>query len=133
VFYDEVDDPPPPQKQLEGLSIPSYPQLYRMIKGTLPSGRLWDAYRVLYDMNSTLQRMIALPPGTPPAAISALRNAIEALNNDKEFAAEALKTTEFTPDYPTAPDMSQKMRAMMVASPAMRDFINDYMRNPPKR
>jgi tripartite-type tricarboxylate transporter receptor subunit TctC len=133
VFYDEVADPPPPQKQLEGLSIPSFPRLYHEIKGTLPSGRLFEAYRVLYDMNSTLQRMIALAPGTPPAAIAALRSGIEGLNADKEFAAEALRVIEFAPDYPTAPDMSQQVRAMMVASPQMRDFINDYMRNPPKR
>jgi tripartite-type tricarboxylate transporter receptor subunit TctC len=133
VFYDEVIDPPPPQKQLEGLSIPSFPQLHREIKGSLPSGQLWEAYRVLYDMNSTLQRMIALAPGVPPAAIAALRVGIEGLNNDKEFAAEALRVIEFAPDYPTAPDMSQRVRGMMVASPQMRDFINDYMRNPPKR
>src|ERR1700693_2710167 len=133
VFYDEVTDPPPPQRQLEGLTIPSFPQLYREIKGTLPSGQLWEAYRVLYDMNSILQRMIALAPGTPPAAIAALRAGIEGLNNDKEFVAEATKVIEFAPDYPTAPDMSQKVRAMMVASPQMRDFINDYMNNPPKR
>jgi tripartite-type tricarboxylate transporter receptor subunit TctC len=133
VFYDEVLDPPPPQKQLEGLTIPSFPQLHRQIKGTLPSGQLWEAYRVLYDMNSTLQRMIALPPGSPPAALAALRAGIEALDNDKDFAAEAVKVIEFAPDYPTAPDTSQKVRAMMVASPQMRDFINDYMRNPPKR
>jgi tripartite-type tricarboxylate transporter receptor subunit TctC len=133
VFYDEVADPPPPQKQLEGLSIPSFPRLYREIKGMLPSGRLWEAYRVLYDMNSTLQRMIALAPGTPPAAIAALRAGIEGLDADKEFAAEATKVIEFAPDYPTAPDMSRQVRAMMVASPQMRDFINDYMRNPPKR
>jgi tripartite-type tricarboxylate transporter receptor subunit TctC len=133
VFYDEVADPPPPQKQLEGLSIPSFPRLYHEIKGTLPSGRLFEAYRVLYDMNSTLQRMIALAPGTPPAAIAALRSGIQGLNADKEFAAEATKVIEFAPDYPTAPDMSQQVRAMMVASPQMRDFINDYMRNPPKR
>ncbi len=133
IFYDEVGDPPPPQKQLEGLSIPSFPQLYRQIKGTLPSGQLWDAYRVLYDMNSTLQRMIALPPGAPPAAVEALRAGIEGLNTDKEFAAEALKSIEFVPDYPAAPDTSPKVRAMMVASPQMRDFINDYMRNVPKR
>jgi hypothetical protein len=133
VFYDEVADPPPPQKQLEGLTIPSFPQLYREIKGTLPSGQLWEAYRVLYDMNSTLQRMIALAPGTPPAALAALRSGIEALNHDREFAAEALRVIEFAPDYPTAPDMSRQVRAMMVASPQMRDFINDYMRNPPKR
>src|SRR5260370_42409378 len=84
-------------------------------------------------MNSTLQRMIALAPGTPPAALAALRAAIEGLDNDKEFAAEAHRVIEFAPDYATAPDMSQKVRAMMAASPQMRDFINDYMRNPPKR
>ena len=133
VFYDEVADPPPPSKQLEGLSIPSFPHLHRQIKGTLPSGQLWEAYRVLYDMNSTLQRMIALAPGVPPAALAALRAGIEGLDNDKEFAAEARNTIAFVPDYPVAPDMSQQVRAMMVASPQMRDFINDYMRNPPKR
>ena len=133
IFYDEVADPAEPQKQLEGLSIPSFPQLYREIKGTLPSGRLWEAYRVLYDMNSTLQRMIALPPGTPPAALAALRSAIAALNTDKDFAAEATNAIGFAPDYPAAPDTSDKIRAMMVASPQMREFINDYMRNVPKR
>ena len=133
VFYDEVADPPPPQKQLAGLLIPSFPQLYRQIKGTHPSGQLWEAYRVLYDMNSTLQRMIALAPGAPAAALAALRAGIEGLNHDQEFAAEAQSTIDFVPDYPTAADMSQKVRALMVASPQMRDFINDYMRNPPKR
>src|SRR6202047_278591 len=100
VVYDEVDDRPPPPKQLDGLTIPSFPQLYRQIKGTPPSGRLFEAYRVLYDMNSTLQRMIALAPGTPPAAIAALRAAIEGLDNDKEFAAEGLRVIEFAPDHP---------------------------------
>jgi tripartite-type tricarboxylate transporter receptor subunit TctC len=133
IFYDEVVDPPEPQKQLEGLSIPSFPQLYREIKGSLPSGRLWEAYRVLYEMNSTLQRVIALPPTTPPAALAALRSAITALNQDKDFAAEATTAIGFAPDYPTAPDTSEKIRAMMVAKPEMRDFINDYMRNVPKR
>ena len=59
--------------------------------------------------------------------------AIERLNNDKEFAAEAMKVIQFVPEYPTAPDMSQKIRAMLVASPEMRKFVNDYMKNVPKR
>src|SRR5579883_35140 len=133
VFYDEIADPPESQKQLEGLSIPSYPQLYREIKGTLPSGRMWEAYRVLYEMNSTLQRLIALPRGAPPAAVAVLRSAILDLNKDKDFAAEATEAIGFAPEYSTAPDTSDKVRAMMVASPEMRDFINDYMRNVPKR
>src|SRR5215831_13639153 len=35
VWWDEVNtsDPPPPQKQMEGLSIPSFPQLYKKVKG----------------------------------------------------------------------------------------------------
>jgi tripartite-type tricarboxylate transporter receptor subunit TctC len=135
VWWDETntDDPPPPQKQMEGLAIPSFPQLHKKIKGTLPSGQLWDAYRTLFDVNSTLQRMIVLAPGAPRAAYDSLSKAIERLNHDQEFAAEALKTIEFVPDYPTGPDMSATVRAMLHATPEMRTFINDYMRNVPKR
>jgi tripartite-type tricarboxylate transporter receptor subunit TctC len=133
VFYDEVADPPPATKQLEGLSIPSFPQLYKQVKGTLPSGQLWDAYKTLFDINSTLLRVVVLPPGTPPAALDALRKAIEALNNDKEFAAEAVKAIEFAPEYVTAPDMNTRVGGLLVTTPAMRTYINDYTRNVPKR
>src|SRR5262252_4622484 len=81
VWWDEVDtaDPPPPQKQMGGLSIPSFPQLYKQVKGGAPSGQLWEAYKILFDINSTLQRLIVLPPGTPRAAYDALSKAIERL------------------------------------------------------
>jgi hypothetical protein len=98
-----------------------------------PSGQLWAAYKTLFEINSTLQRLIALPPGAPRPAYEALSRAITRLNHDKEFAAEALKVIQFVPEYPTAPDMSNRVRAMLVASPEMRAFINDYMRNVPKR
>jgi tripartite-type tricarboxylate transporter receptor subunit TctC len=134
VWWDDVSlaDPPPPQKQMEGLAIPSLPQLHRQVKGAPPSGQLWEAYKTLFEINSTLQRLIVLPPGAPRAAYDTLSKAIERLNNDKDFAAEALKVIEFAPDYPTAPDMSQKVRAMIQATPQMRTYINDYMRNVPK-
>jgi hypothetical protein len=134
VWWDDVSlaDPPPPQKQMEGLAIPSLPQLHRQVKGVPPSGQLWEAYKTLFEINSTLQRLIVLPPGAPRAAYDALSKAIERLNHDKDFAAEAMKVIEFTPDYPTAPDMSQTVRAMIRATPQMRTFINDYMRNVPK-
>jgi tripartite-type tricarboxylate transporter receptor subunit TctC len=134
VWWDDVDidDPPKPQKQMEGLTIPSFPQLYRRIKGKPPSGQLWDAYKTLYDVNSTLQRMIVLAPGAPRAAYDALKLAIERVNEDKNFAAEALKVIKFVPDYPTAPDMSDQVRAMLHATPEMRKFIVDYTKNPPK-
>lgn len=76
--------------------------------------------------------MIALPPSTPRAAYDAIGKAIERLNHDKEFAAEALKTIEFAPDYVTGPDIDNTIRGMLHATPEMRAFINDYMRNVPK-
>jgi putative tricarboxylic transport membrane protein len=135
IWWDDVqeDGNPPPQKQMEGLSVPTFPQLHRQVKGTKPSGQLWDAYKTIFDINSTLQRLLALPPGAPRAAYDALSRAIERLNHDKDFAAEAMKVIQFVPEYPTAPDMSNKIRSMLVASPEMRTFVNDYMRNVPKR
>ena len=135
VWWDDVHegDNPEPQKQMEGLSIPTFPQLHRQVKGTKPSGRLWDAYKTIFDINSTLQRLLALPPGAPREAYDALSAAIEKLNHDKEFAAEAMKVIHFVPDYPVAPDMSNRVRAMLVATPEMRTFVNDYMKNVPKR
>jgi tripartite-type tricarboxylate transporter receptor subunit TctC len=133
VFYDEVADPPPPQKQMEGLTIPTFLQLHKKIKGTAPSGQYWEAYRTLYEMNNALLRLVALPPGAPRAAYDALSKAIQKLADDKEFAAESMKVMEFIPEYETAPDMSQQVRAMLVVSPEMRNYINDYTRNVPKR
>jgi tripartite-type tricarboxylate transporter receptor subunit TctC len=135
VWWDDVHegDNPAPQKQMEGLSIPTLPQLYRQIKGTRPSGPLWDAYKTLFDITLTLQRLVVLPPGAPRAAYDTLREAIERLNNDKDFAAEAMKVIQFVPEYPTAPDMSDRVRAMLSTTPEMRKYINDYMHNVPKR
>ena len=56
-------DNPPPQKQMEGLSVPTFPQLHRQIKGTKPSGQLWEAYKTLFEVNSTLQRLIVAAAG----------------------------------------------------------------------
>src|SRR5262249_231587 len=134
VWWDDVSlaDPPPPQKQMEGLAIPSLPQLYRQVKGVPPSGQLCQAYKTLLEITPPRAGLIVAAPGAPRAAYDALSKAIERLNHDKDFAAEAMKVIEFTPDYPTAPDMSQTVRSMIQAMPQMRTYINDYMRNVPK-
>jgi tripartite-type tricarboxylate transporter receptor subunit TctC len=133
VWWDDVRETPLPQRQMEGLSIPTFPQLHQQIRGTMPSGPLWDAYKTLFSINSILQRVIVLPPGAPRAAYDALSRAVERLNHDKDFAEEAIKVIQFVPDYPTAPDMSARVRAMLVATPGMRRYINEYMKNVPKR
>jgi hypothetical protein len=134
IWWDDVttEGDPPPQKQMEGLDIPTFPQLYRKVKGSAPSGQLWDSYKAIFEVNSTLQRLIALPPGAPKAAYEALSRAITLLNDDKEFAAEAMKVIQFVPEYPTAPNMSDKVRGMLHAPPEVIRFVNDYIRAAPK-
>ena len=42
-------------------------------------------------------RLIVMPPGTPPAAVTALREALIRLNSDKDYAEDARKAFGFVP------------------------------------
>ncbi len=43
-------------------AILPFHELHRSIKGTMPSGQLWEAYKSMLLVNGTMYRMIALPP-----------------------------------------------------------------------
>ena len=66
--------------------VPGFPDFHRKVKGTAPSGRLWDVYRTNLAVDSAMLRTVVLPPGVPAAAVDALRRATERLNGDAEFA-----------------------------------------------
>jgi tripartite-type tricarboxylate transporter receptor subunit TctC len=117
-----------PSRQVEGLPIVSFPELYRRIKGDMPSGQLWDAYRTILTINGAMQRQIVLPPGTPPAALAALRAAVLELNDDKEHAEEAARTIGFVPEWLAGTDTNADVRSAITISPDMRAFIADYVR-----
>src|SRR5262245_28047504 len=91
VWYDLAPELAPlrPSRQVEGLSLLSFHELYKAIYGAMPSGQFWDAYRTVTTINTAMQRQIVLPPGAPPAALTALRAAVTRLNDDKEHAEEA--------------------------------------------
>ena len=86
-------------KQVDGLPIKAFQEVYQDINGKMPSGQLWETYLALITLNGAMQRIFSLPPGAPPAAVAALRAALERLNNDKEYHADAIKTLGFIPEY----------------------------------
>ena len=51
--------------QMESQGVPGFPDFYRKVKGTGPSGRLWDIYRVNLAVDSAMLRTVVLPPGSP--------------------------------------------------------------------
>src|SRR5262249_23048533 len=118
---------------VEGLKIPTFSALHRDIKGVPPSGIKWEAFRTIHNVNSTLQRLVALPPGAPPAAAAALRDAVARLKEDKEFAADSIRAIGFAPDYETGSDIAVRVRALLVASPEVRAFVVDYIKSAQKR
>jgi len=120
-------------KSVEGLGIPPFARLYRTVTGKEPEGPYWEAFRVIHEVNSTLQRVVALPPDAPPAAIDALRAAVTRLNHDHEFAAEALRTIEFAPEYETGADIGTQVRLILRASPLVRAFVADYVKSAQKK
>jgi hypothetical protein len=113
---------------MEDSGIESFPAFYRRVKGVDPSGPLWEAYRANCATDGAMLRTIAMPPGSPAAAQAALRTALERLNKDAEYAADAMKAMQFVPQYVTGPDISARMRKAMKISPEVRTFVLNYMR-----
>jgi tripartite-type tricarboxylate transporter receptor subunit TctC len=118
---------------LAGLNIPPFSALHREIKGEPPSGMKWEAFRTIHNVNSTLQRLVALPPDASPEAAAALRDAVVRLNQDAAFAADSIRTIGFAPDYETGPDIAARVRSLLVASPELRAFVAEYVKSAQKR
>jgi tripartite-type tricarboxylate transporter receptor subunit TctC len=134
VFYDPISDGRTfaPFKPMDDQQVASFPEFYRKLKGTMPSGRLWDVYRTNLAVDSAMLRTVVLPPGVPQASVDALRKAFERLNGDKEFVEETLKAIQFVPQFITGGDLNAQVRRTLVVDPAIRSFVADYIKNPPR-
>jgi tripartite-type tricarboxylate transporter receptor subunit TctC len=117
---------------VEGLPILPFHELYRKIRGTLPSGQYWDIYKAIIGADGIIQRVIVMPPGAPAAAIDALRAAIARVNADKAYAEDAEKTFGFVPIWSAGPDTPKVAQTALTMRPEVRTFLADYMKNVPK-
>jgi tripartite-type tricarboxylate transporter receptor subunit TctC len=117
-----------PADVMANTNIPTFPEFYQKVKGSPPSGQLLEAYKTNLLVDSDMIRTIAMPPGTPQAAVDTMRKALEGLNNDKEYAADAMKTIHFVPHYVVHPNINDEVRNALTISPEMRTFITAYMK-----
>ena len=116
-------------KQIEGLSILPFQDLYRKIKGAEPSGKLWDVYLSSLAINAAMQRLVVLPPGAPQAAVDTLRAAVLRLNDDPAFAQEAMGALGYVPNYEAGPQTNRQVRTALTVSPEIRSFVLDSIKN----
>src|SRR5215813_6700519 len=115
-------------KVMQGQSVPAFQDFYRTLKGALPSGRLWDAYRTNLAVDSAMLRTVVMPPGVPQAAVDALRSGLARLNEDKDYAEEAMRSIQFVPHYETGADINMRVRKALSVPPEIRAFVLQYMK-----
>jgi len=116
-------------KQVEGLPILPFHELYQKAKGTMPFGKLWDIYRTILAVNGAMQRMILMPPGAPASAAATLRTAILRLNADAGYADESVKSIGFVPQWEASADTNRQVRKALTTPPDTRAFIADYIKS----
>jgi tripartite-type tricarboxylate transporter receptor subunit TctC len=107
-------------------TILPFHEFYRSIKGTMPRGELWEAYKSLLLVNGTMYRMLTLPPGSPRNAVDALRAAVAKLATDKAYVAAANKLMGGVPELVTNSKLNDDVRAALAINPAMKTFMNAY-------
>jgi hypothetical protein len=118
-------------KQMEGLDIP-FMDVYRKLKRQEPSGRMWQAYLAALTVNNALQRIVVLPPNSPPAAIAALQEAIHAMQKDPAYIADANKAFGYVPDYVAAPGTNQTIRKALNIDAELKTYLHEYMKSRPR-
>jgi tripartite-type tricarboxylate transporter receptor subunit TctC len=119
-------------KQMEGLDIPSFKEVYRKLKGEEPSGRLWEAYLAALTVNNAMQRIVVLPPNSPPAATAALQDAINAMQKDPAYIADAKKAFGYVPDYVADPETNETVRKALNIDAGLNAFLQEYMKSRPR-
>jgi tripartite-type tricarboxylate transporter receptor subunit TctC len=133
VFYDPAFDGNDfsVPSYMKGYAILPFHELYKAIKGTMPSGQLWEAYKSILLVNGTMYRLMALPPGAPREAVEALRAAVVSLATDKTYTDEALKLMGDAPEYVTNANLNDEVRRGLTIKPELKTFMDTYSR-PPK-
>lgn len=69
--------------------MPAFPDLYKQVRGGLPSGPMWEALNWLTNQTGELTFVGLAPPATPAGPLAILRKAYAAAANDPEFIKES--------------------------------------------
>jgi tripartite-type tricarboxylate transporter receptor subunit TctC len=99
--------------------MPAFPDLYKEVHGTMPSGELWQAFNWLTNQIGELTYIVAAPPHTPADAVAALRAGFAGAAHDPEFESEMIKRQGIPYSYVEPAKGAGIFRALADVSPAV--------------
>jgi tripartite-type tricarboxylate transporter receptor subunit TctC len=123
--------PMPDGSMKRSASFPDLPTLldvYKMKFGAdaTPPKDLWEAYLLITTVHARLVRGIFLPPGAPPEALAALREAWDKTTKDPKFIAECEKKYRVLPDFTSGADADAFLRSDITADPTLINLLQHY-------
>jgi tripartite-type tricarboxylate transporter receptor subunit TctC len=93
-----LDGAPIGDPSLEASGIETFDKVYTEAFGKPPTSAKFAALLLMNDISTKLQRLVVLPKGSPAEAVEALRAAMAALAQDKDFIDDYMKVTGEEPD-----------------------------------
>lgn len=129
VWYDPLDDGENfiASPDAEGIPAKMFPDFLKEVKGGLPGGDLWEAYRLINSVGTVFLRVLAMPPNTPREAVTAIQAALVKMVDDPDYRAEALAAIKFVPRYVVDEKTEKLYRAKLSPEPRLREFIHRYV------
>jgi len=128
IYYHDVFSPDGTLKSSPDFpELSSFAQVYTQIFGKPPSGIKYEALKVANMASGNMSRVAILPPGSPPDAVAALRQAFATLSKDEDFITEAQKAMRFHPRFDTGEDGERLKQKILQVSPELVDFIRQFI------
>ena len=110
--YDDIDS-----------SIPSLSELYQMKFGKAPDSMEWHAIAMVQKLQGSMVRNTSLAPGSPKAAIMAMREAYGKLANDEAYKADAMKSLGFVPQFVNGETVEQLLDEAFTKNTEVQEWL----------
>lgn len=107
--------------------LSSFTQIYTQIFGKPPSGIKYEALKAANIASGNMARVALLPPGSPPEAVTLLRQAFASLSRDEEFIADAKKVMKFHPRFETGEDGERLRQKVLQVPSELVDFVRQFI------
>lgn len=128
VYYNDLVSPDGEVKSSPDIpELPSFTQLYIQLFGKPPSGMKYEALKAANISNVNMSRVVLLPPGSPPEAPQALKQAFASLSKDENFLAEAKKRMRFQPRFELGEEADRLYQKVLQAPPEILDFLRQFI------
>ena len=104
-------------------SIPTLSGLYKAKYGKMPSGMVWNAIRWIQTLQGMMVRNTSLAPGSPKAAVDAMRAAYKKLAKDETYLNDAMKSLGFKPEFVDGKTVAARLKWAINDNKEVQDWL----------